>query len=80
MAAGLTLGGQTTPWQDVTLEAVEIVTITVSEGPDDYSLEAVLLDVRGGSVVLDEGMITNGPAIIATTLQALGAPWLTAAR
>jgi len=70
-AAGLTLGGCATPWSDIAIEAVEIVTVTVSDGDDDYHVEAVVLDVRGQPVILDQGMIANGEVMVDKALRTL---------
>jgi hypothetical protein len=71
-AAGLTFGGRATPWSDIAIEAVEIVTVYVSEGDDDYRIEAVVLEIRDRPVVLDQGVISNGPAIVDKVLRTLG--------
>ena len=72
--AGLTFGGRATPWSDIALEAVEVVTEYHPDSEDDYSIQAVLLDMGGQSVILDEGVITHGSAIVAKALRTLGYP------
>jgi hypothetical protein len=71
-AAGLTFGGRATPWSDIAIEAVEIVTVPVSDGDDDYRAEAVVLDIRDQSVILDQSVIANGRVIVDKVLRTLG--------
>ena len=68
----LTIGGRAKPWADIAIEAVEIVTVPVSEGEDDYSVQAVVLDTRGGLVVLDQAVISNGAQIVNKALRTKG--------
>ncbi len=74
-ATGLSFAGRVTPWPDIAIEAVEIVTQYVSEGRNDYIVDVLRLDVEGREVVLDSQVITNGRAIVDKALRALGAPW-----
>jgi len=62
-AAGLTFAGRATPWRDIAIDEVEIVTETNSDGPDDYRVEALVLNMQGQPVVLDQGLITKGGPI-----------------
>lgn len=72
-ATGLTLSGRPTPWPDIAIEAVEIVTENNPDGADSYHVEAVVLDMGGQSVVLDQGLITtNGGPILDKVLRTLG--------
>jgi hypothetical protein len=71
-AAGLTVGGRTTPWSAVTIEAVEVVTQHDPDGDDGYTVEAVVLEAGGQPVVLDRGVMTNGPLLVDKALRTLG--------
>jgi len=72
-AAGLASAGRVTPWSDIAIEMVEIVAQPVSEGPDDYLVDALLLNVEGRTVVLDSKVLTNGRAIVDKAQRALDA-------
>jgi hypothetical protein len=67
----LTIGGRATPWSAIAIEAVEIVTVPVPEGEDDYRIEAVVLDTRDGTVVLDQAVISNGAQIVNKALRTM---------
>jgi len=72
-ATGLTLAGQLTPWPDIAVEAVELVAETDSDGAvTGYRVEAVVLDMGGQSLALDQGLITNGARILEKVLLTLG--------
>lgn len=71
-ATGLTVAGRPAPWPDIAIEAVEIVTEYNPDGADDYHIEAVVLDMGGQSVVLDQGLTTNGGRILDKVLLTLG--------
>lgn len=73
----LTIGGRATPWSNIAIEAVEIVTVPVSEGEDDYRAEAVVLDTPDRSVVLDRAVISNGAEIINKALRTMGVDFQT---
>jgi hypothetical protein len=73
-ANGVTLAGKPTRWPDITIEAVEIVSEITSEGNvDGYHIDAVLLDMAGQKMVLDQGLTTNGDRIFAKILLTKGA-------
>jgi hypothetical protein len=74
-AAGLSFAGRVTPWADIAIEAVELVCQYVSEGPNDYIVDVLLLDVQGRQVILDSQVTTHGRAIVDKALRALDAPW-----
>jgi hypothetical protein len=71
-AQGLNLAGQLTPWPDIAIDAVEIVTEHNPDGADGYHIEVLVLDMAGQPVILDQGLITYGDQIFGKILLTLG--------
>jgi hypothetical protein len=71
-ATGLTLDGRPTPWPNIAIEAVEIVTESNPDSADSYQVDTVVLNMGSQSLVLDRGLTTNGGQILDKVLRTLG--------
>jgi hypothetical protein len=74
-AQGLDIGGLTTPWSRLSVEAVDIASSSSSEGGASYTIDTLFLrDDRGREIVLDTVALTQGRKLLEFVWRAFRPP------
>jgi hypothetical protein len=62
--AGLTVGGHVTRWSDLTIDTLEVIRVSTTEGGDVRYIGALVMTAGGSPIVLDSTAITDGRMIV----------------